>query len=136
MSPRPFLRVFVFSVSLLVACSSAETNVFFPTWEPSGGGSELAVLEGRLIVRGDCVLWATDAGEFLPIWPESYEFDGSDVVVDSQVLVTVGEGAFLVGGELSSFGEAESMTQSEIPRQCRVTGGPWRVADVTHDIGP
>jgi hypothetical protein len=118
----------------MAACGDSAPDVFFPTWSPSEGeATATGALEGRLVERGDCLMW--DAGaDFLPIWPDTYEFDGSAVLADSEFVLDLGESAFLGGGE-RSLRQAESLMDSQIPQRCHAPGGYWIVTQILSDLG-
>jgi hypothetical protein len=116
----------------LVGCNDSAPEVFFPTWSPSGGAVPTGALEGHLVERGGCLFWSDDA-EYLPIWPSNYRFEDSAVLAGSRLVLSVGDAAFLGGGE-RSLEQTESLIGSEIPGRCQA-GGYWIVTKVVSDIG-
>jgi hypothetical protein len=115
----------------LASCSSEENAAYFPTWpfEP-GGAVPGGVLKGTLTERNGCLLLSTGDGSlFLLLWPDTYRSEGSDVVTDSDVVLSVGDFASLVGGG-RSLRQAEAVIRGPIPMKCRMVEGYWLVAEV------
>lgn len=111
--------------SIAVGCSStsvgkpSELNpgtglgslVAFPTHpEPSGGGHDMALLQGKLIVVDSCLRLQLDykpVGSFLIYWPYGYSYrdnaKGIEVFDEqSRFVASVGDYLSLVGGEHGS----------------------------------
>ena len=128
----PSLALMVVAAFGLVGCGDS-AKTFFPTWSPSGDPVPTGALQGRLVERNGCLLWA-DEREYLPIWPEPYELDGATILVDSRPVIRVGDTAFL-GGGMRSLGGVESLIGEQVPQRCQAAGGYWLVTRVEWDLG-
>jgi hypothetical protein len=124
----------VILATLLGSCETGADapSVFFPTWTPESGPVSGGVLEGRLVERAGCLLWS-GTGDFLPIWPDTFEFEDGEVITESGLAVALGDTATLGGGERSRA-QVEELMGQEIPSRCRSVDSYWMVTDVDGQV--
>lgn len=106
----------------------------FPTLRPADT-TPLAVIEGRVELRGKCLWFVTDQGTYLALWPPGARLQGEAAAIAihdaaGRRLATLGTRIRAVGGELPDPRSVMEVTGQEPPQECRV-GRSWRAYEVT-----